>query len=254
MQLTFEGKTLDELAIELIQAYEPPEGYYLGFSGGKDSVVIEHLTRRAGVKYRAVYNVSPIDPEFIRHFIKLEYPDVEWEYHARGFWNKPFMSHGLPTRKRRWCCELIKEAGGAGEVKILGMRKAESNTRKQYNCFTIPRNTDKAKGWVLPILNWSDTDVWQYIAEHNIHFCSAYRHGFNRIGCVLCPFLTAPQTKWQMKLFPEITKLWRLAADRYFDIRIERGTPLPFKTKDEQWNWWISRESAKKEKENVLSI
>ena len=53
MQITFENKTLDELAIELIQAYEPPKGYYLCNSGGKDSRVIDDLTRRAGVRFDA---------------------------------------------------------------------------------------------------------------------------------------------------------------------------------------------------------
>ena len=34
--------TIDKVAaaIELLQKHEPPEGYYVAFSGGKDSVVI----------------------------------------------------------------------------------------------------------------------------------------------------------------------------------------------------------------------
>ena len=134
MKLTFEGKTLDQLAIELIQAYEPPDGYYLGFSGGKDSVVIHHLTERAKVKFDAHYNVSPIDPPQIRWFIKEWYPQIAWDYNAKGFFKK-VLSQGLPMRPpvgHRWCCKLIKEAGGSGRVKLLGMRKAESNTRKAF--------------------------------------------------------------------------------------------------------------------------
>jgi phosphoadenosine phosphosulfate reductase len=34
-------------AIELIKHYEPPEGYYLAFSGGKDSCVIKELAKMA---------------------------------------------------------------------------------------------------------------------------------------------------------------------------------------------------------------
>lgn len=241
MQLTFENKTLDQLAIELIQAYEPLAGYYLGFSGGKDSVVIYDLTKRAGVKADFHYNVSPIDPPEIHQFIKQNYPGVAWDYYARGFF-KRVLSEGLPMRPpvgHRWCCKFIKEAGGTGRVKILGMRRAESNNRRHYKCFEEKLFQDAF--WLLPILNWSSADVWQYIGERQLSVCSLYREGFTRIGCVLCPFLTAGQTAYQIKRFPKIANAWRRASDRYFQVRIERGTPLPYDTPDDFWNWWIGR-------------
>ena len=43
-QLTFEGLNKVEVAIGLLQAFEPPEGYYLAFSGGKDSVAIYDMS------------------------------------------------------------------------------------------------------------------------------------------------------------------------------------------------------------------
>lgn len=238
MQLTFENKTIDQLAIELIQAYATDDPYYLGFSGGKDSVVIYDLTKRAGVNFDAHYCVSPIDPPNIREFIKEYYPEVIWDYHARGFW-KQYLIEGPPMRSARWCCELIKEAGGIGRVKVLGMRKAESNTRKDYKCFMPGKYADTA--WLLPIVSWRDSDVWQYLYEKSLMVCSLYKQGYTRLGCVLCPFESASTTKINIQRFPRIALAWRLASDRYFDKRIERGTPLPYETKDEFWNWWISR-------------
>ncbi len=238
MQLTFDGKTIDQLAIELIQAYEPPKGYYLGFSGGKDSVVIYDLTKRAGVKFNAAYNVSPIDPPQIHKFIKEQYPDVIWEYHAKNFWNVHVMKHGLPTRLARWCCEIIKESGGTGKVKILGMRRAESLKRRNYPCFG---NHGKRGDWLLPIASWETSDVWQYIAERNLVVCSLYKEGFIRIGCVLCPFAGKNEVKLSYTKFPKIVRLWQLAADHYVQKRIERGTPMTHKTGEEYFNWWIKR-------------
>lgn len=40
-QLNMHGKDKVQVAIDRLKAFEPPEGYYLAFSGGKDSVVIK---------------------------------------------------------------------------------------------------------------------------------------------------------------------------------------------------------------------
>ena len=71
-QLNLNGKTKEELAIEFLQEHEPPEGYFLAFSGGKDSVVLYDSALRSGVKFEAYYSATGIDPpqliKFIRYF------------------------------------------------------------------------------------------------------------------------------------------------------------------------------------------
>ena len=79
-QLNVYGKTKLEVAIQRLKTFEPSEGYYLAFSGGKDSVVIKALADMAGVKYDAHYNVTSVDPPELVRFIKEKYPDVMWEY------------------------------------------------------------------------------------------------------------------------------------------------------------------------------
>ena len=75
-QLDIYGTDKVEKAIARLQTYEPPEGYYLCFSGGKDSCVIKALADMAGVKYDAHYAVSSVDPPELVRFIKDEHPDV----------------------------------------------------------------------------------------------------------------------------------------------------------------------------------
>jgi len=239
MQLTLDRKTLDQEAIDLIQQYEPPEGYYLGFSGGKDSVVIYDLTLRSGVRFDSHYTVAPIDPPEIREFIKASYPNVAWDYYARGFWRR-FLTEGPPMRTARWCCELIKEAGGTGRLKLLGMRQAESAARKHYSML-MPNKKMPNTSWFLPIVSWSNSDVWQYIRENHLATCSLYSEGYERLGCILCPFESPVVTQRNIQRFPKIAQCWRRAFDRYFDKRIDRGTPLPYATKEEFWQWWIRR-------------
>ena len=65
-QLNFEGKNKVEVATMRLQEFEPEDGYYLAFGGGKDSVVIYELALTAGVKFDAHYHVSMDPPELIK--------------------------------------------------------------------------------------------------------------------------------------------------------------------------------------------
>ena len=85
-QLTLEGKTMEQVAIERLQFHEPKEGYWLAFSGGKDSQVIYDLAVRAGVRFDAHYNVTGIDPpELVRH-IREHYPTVQRDMPEKSIW------------------------------------------------------------------------------------------------------------------------------------------------------------------------
>lgn len=250
-QLNFEGKNKVESAIELLQACEPPQGYYLAFSGGKDSVVIYNLAFRAGVKFDAHYCVSPIDPREIQQFIKQYYPNVAWDYHAKGFW-KMVTKRGLPRRKGRWCCEVIKEAGGEDRTVMVGNRRLEggSGRRRHQKCFE--KHTKRNIIFVRPILYWDFNEVWEYIRNYNLHYCCLYDEGaerkgygdgfFKRLGCVLCPFVH--DTAREIERFPKIAKLWRLSCDRIVERRKATGKTykLEFNTGQELWEWFLDRQ------------
>ena len=247
-QLEFEtGLNKVEIAIALLKAWEPPEGYYLAFSGGKDSVAIYDLATKAGVKFDAHYCVSPIDPPQVYKFIKEYYPNVQWDFYAKGFWKK-VDAKGLPFRNNRWCCELIKEAGGQGRVVIVGNRRAEGRSRSKQ-CFMNPgRGFNKSKFFVRPIIHFDDYDIWQYLNSNNLPRCSLYSEGFNRIGCIMCPLSRHPEREAQR--FPKVDALWRRACDHIVAARVARGQmsksgkPLKYqhKTGEELYQWWVARD------------
>lgn len=134
-QLNLEGKDKVEMAIQRLKTFEPEEGYYLAFSGGKDSCVIKALADMAGVKYDAHYNVTSVDPPELIYFIREHHPDVKFEYSydKEGkrvtMWNLIPRKGMPPTRLVRYCCDVLKEHGGEGRFKVTGVRKAESFAR-----------------------------------------------------------------------------------------------------------------------------
>ncbi len=125
-----------KIAIRRLQAFEPPDGYFLAFSGGKDSQCVYHLAKQAGVKFDAHYSVTTVDPPELMRFIKAEYPDVIWD-HPVGKDGKPtsmwkiIEEHTVPpTRTIRYCCYQLKEVNGRGRFVVTGVRWAESARRR----------------------------------------------------------------------------------------------------------------------------
>lgn len=147
-------------AIEIAQCFEPQDGYYLAYSGGKDSICVEKILQLAGVKYDKHYNVTTVDPpELVRFIINqhntviYEMPDgsekiyrvdngklrrceaiegnVVYFQIPRLPMRKLIVERKMPpTRLMRYCCEELKEVTGEGRVVVTGVRSAESVNRK----------------------------------------------------------------------------------------------------------------------------
>ena len=101
-QLDFNGNNKVEASIALIQTWQPvDEPYYLGFSGGKDSVALLSVAQKAGANFRAIYHPSPLDPPEQIKFIRENYPFVVFEKGPVPFW-KAFEQKGFPQRMKRF--------------------------------------------------------------------------------------------------------------------------------------------------------
>lgn len=68
----------EQQAIAFLRSMERNEPLNLGFSGGKDSVVILDLAERAGIKYDAIYANTTVDPPGTISFIKKTVRKFEW--------------------------------------------------------------------------------------------------------------------------------------------------------------------------------
>ena len=107
------------------------EGFWLAFSGGKDSQVLYHLALMAGVKFKAYMNLTSVDPPEVIRFVRKNYTEVEMIKPKMSIYNMAVKKGILPTRRFRWCCAEYKETAGAGFVTLIGVRKAESVKRSK---------------------------------------------------------------------------------------------------------------------------
>lgn len=74
-------KRLQE-SIDLLKKAEPlalrynDGGYWLAFSGGKDSQALFHVAEMAGVKFEAFMSATSVDPPEVLRFVRSQYPQV----------------------------------------------------------------------------------------------------------------------------------------------------------------------------------
>ena len=252
-------KKSEKMALEM----DPENGFYLAFSGGKDSQVLYHLAVMGGVKFKAHMNLTSVDPPEVIRFVKQHYPEVELIKPKMSIYDMAKQRGCLPTKKIRWCCEEFKEMSGAGKVTLIGVRREESAKRSKRNEVEI--NNYKFSGsfdqWsehrekmvtcvggkdkiiVSPILYWTNRDVWEFLSSNDIPHCSLYDKGYKRIGCILCPMSNYKQKIREIRNYPHVKRNWIKAIEwmmenKWTEKRLAENPEMAF-------NWWISGKSFK---------
>ncbi len=208
-------------AIDFLRTHEPPEGYDVKFSGGKDSIVMYDIVKRSGVKHTVYYNMTTIDPPEVMKFIRKHYPEVKWLRPKRSFFDH-IRTKGMPTKVKRWCCEKLKHKIHAKESsshKIVGIRAEESKKRAERG-----RVTRFGKEIMYsPILYFTEADVWDYIEIEGLPYPSLYDEGFTRLGCVICPFIcrSGGILEKHMKRWPHMYRRFERVVGEYYEKKRE---------------------------------
>lgn len=185
-------KTMVEEAIAYLRMWEPVRGYFLAFSGGKDSITVKHLCDMAGVKYHAFYSFTTIDPPEVTAFIKQYHPDVEWLKPANSFFNY-VRKKSPPLATQRWCCDVLKETPGKAikqqfPIHVTGIRAEESAKRAKLPQVDMHHRLPGTVN-IKPIFHWKEIHVWDFIESNGLPYPTLYDEGFDRIGCIVCPMM-----------------------------------------------------------------
>lgn len=202
--------------------------FVVSFSGGKDSQVVLDLVSRVvpSTDFSVIYSDTGYElPSSLElydttaNFYVEKYPEIKFHI-ARN--RQPLMYYwdnlGSPSRIQRWCCSVMKSAPLARTIKELsGMNKQPQiilfdgvRAEESANRAGRPRVGKNVKHNNMinlsPLLNWNSTEIYLYILFHHLPFNPAYRKGFSRVGCIICPFSSEWSEDLCSKLYPEAMK------------------------------------------------
>lgn len=295
-QLSFTQNAPDVEAIKLLQYYEgmalhlDERGYCVCTSEGKDSRVLGHLMRRAGVKHFYVHSITGIDPPELVYFQRRNFQsyrdtgyltyDVMYEY---SMWQLMQMKKIPPLRKVRYCCEYLKERPvpqTGRSIMSMGVRKFESVGRRKHRdeleiapkakrgqSIIMPfDNSEKRRVFeacyrdnqrrVNPLAYWTDSDIWAYSRDVKLEQCTLYREGFSRLGCIGCPMARRTGRLKEFERWPKFKAQYlRTFAHMLEDRRRLNMVIMDFAATPGEWfDWWLSDKAVNKVDENQLDL
>lgn len=263
-------------SISLIQKAEKTairyrqDGFFVAFSGGKDSQVLLKLTEIAGVKFTAQYNLTTLDPPENVKFIKQYYPTVEIVRPEKTFLQICRHHKMLPTQWTRFCCKELKESTNEHAVTLTGIRHAESarrskrqevflQTRRRHPEFvqgtfdqfsrhqetTVECLKGKDKLTVNPMLDWTEQDVWNFIHEYHLPINPLYARGYTRVGCLFCPMANIKNIRREAHDYPKyyqamLRLIHRIRAEKFSAENPDVWGSLT----DEQVFWYWARKTS----------
>lgn len=259
-------------------AAEMSEAYYkkplvVAISGGKDSSASVALAQMAGINFEVMHNHTTADaPETVR-FVRQEFRRLEllgikctidypmYKGQRTSMWELIPQKMMPPTRIVRYCCSVLKENCGNGRFIVTGVRWAESARRKGSRGIyeTNPSNakkriilandnddsrrlfetcTLKSKRTCNPIVDWTDDDVWEFIAAEQIPLNPLYACGFRRVGCIGCPMAGRKRYE-EFKRWPKYQQAYIMAFDKMLERRRARGLQTEWTCGRDVFHWWM---------------
>lgn len=218
-----------EFAINLLKSIPTDDGpIEVCYSGGKDSDVILELAKMAGINFRAIYKNTTIDPRgTMQHVREMGVEVVQPKENFLSIVRRK----GMPSRYSRFCCEILKEYAILPRA-VLGIRRDES--RKRAERYKEPEQCKVYSGGAkvrqyLPILEWSNDDVKEFIEERKIKCASVYydENGEfdvnRRLGCVGCPLASRRNRRADYLENPKMLLAKVKAFQDYWDKRVTDG-------------------------------
>lgn len=99
------------------------------------------------------------------------------------------------------------------------------------------------KTTVNPIIEWTDSDVWNFIRGECVPYCELYNEGFTRLGCIGCPLAARKQRESELSRWPKYREAYLHAFDKMLRERERKGkmagTWRMGTRAIDVYNWWL---------------
>ena len=210
---------------QIVKEY-PERKPVVSFSGGKDSMVISHLVRKAlqSAEILHIFGDTTIEYpdtyEYIKNF-KEKHPQIPVvEVKAGVGFIDMCKRLEPPTMINHWCCNVFKTGpisnfvnkinnkdNSKGIISFEGIRRKEGTARRNYQRIY---NSKKVSSQISarPIIEWTELYVWLCILKNHLDFNEIYKKGFTREGCMYCPS-NSPYTDFLLKKnYPNLFNTW----------------------------------------------
>ena len=233
----------------------------VSFSGGKDSSVVSRLVMDALQDNSVIHMFGDTTLEFketyeyVNENFRRENPRVPMiPSETENDFFKLCKVFGPPSQHERWCCTIFKTSNlnkeyenlPGNSLTFLGIRHSESAARAGYER-TQEASKISSQVNAMPIIEWTDYDVWLYILAKDLLINESYQYGYKRVGCWCCPY----NSDWSMMLteiyHPEDMKRWK---DMVYDFAIRTGKTDP-EAYYEEGKWKIRRGASGLNVKNV---
>lgn len=237
----------------------------LAYSGGKDSDVLKSVVDAAGIEYILNFaNTTNDTQDTYRHVKDVSKTTDNYNIMnpREGFYqwirrNNFF----IPNVLVRNCCATFKEGQlnlhynkNEKIFQLVGVRKHESTKRAKYEKLMDHNVRLKIHGkdtlspkWVLvaPIVDWTDLDIWTYILSHSICYNHGYDYGFERCGCLICPYQSDYTDMLIEEFYPYQYNRWvnEILPKTYENLHIKENFKWTFEEfKNGKWKAGVSKE------------
>jgi len=93
------------------------------------------------------------------------------------------------VENRQLCCQIrkiepLRRALNGMKIWISGVRKEQSVTRQEFELIDWDESHKVIK--LLPLVDWTESQVWDYLKEKKIPYNELHDKGFPSIGCLPC--------------------------------------------------------------------
>ena len=184
-------------------------------SFGKDSIVVVHLAKSVAPEIPIFYTATVFKPsETLEYAVEMnkrlnlnmkvylvanEIPQIfkdsgvevillpTREFDEAEKQSRVSQKKSLFETNPDICCQLLKVEPTKEAVKNLdawftGLRRTEGYTRENFQEVEKKGNLVK----INPILDWTELDVWRYLAMNQLPSNPLYARGYRSLGCAVC--------------------------------------------------------------------